>query len=221
MPCWSVPARSSLWHRLPMPELACAAILLAAGASTRLGQAKQLIVMDNESLLVRTTRIAIEAGCAPVIVVTGFEHEKMQAALAGLPVQLVHNPDWSEGMGSSLRCGVRALDPGTQAVLLLVCDQLALSTEFLRELLRVHRAQERPITASHYDGRLGVPAIFSAAFFPELCAVKGDKGARGVLESHTNEVTAIEFAIGTIDLDTPEQLQDFRRTQADAAEKTK
>jgi molybdenum cofactor cytidylyltransferase len=212
MPCWSVPAHSSLWHRLLMPELACAAILLAAGASTRLGQAKQLIVMDNESLLARTVRMALEAGCAPVIVVTGFEQEKMQAALAGLPVKFVHNPDWSEGMGSSLRCGVRALDPGTHDALLLVCDQLALSTEFLRELLRVHLLREKPITAAHYDGRLGVPAIFSAAFFPRLCVVKGDRGARGVLESHAKEVTAMDFPAGAIDLDTPEQLEHLRNT---------
>jgi molybdenum cofactor cytidylyltransferase len=218
---WSMPARGERWHRQHMPELACAAILLAAGASTRLGQAKQLIVMDNEPLLARTVRMALDAECEPVIVVTGFEQEKMQVALDGLPVKFVHNPGWREGMGSSLRCGVQALGPDMHNVLLLVCDQLALSAEFLRELLHTHLLREKPITAARYEGHLGAPAIFPVDFFPELCNVKGDRGARSILETHANEVTAVEFASGAIDLDTPEQLQALRDSQADAAEKTK
>lgn len=190
-----------------MPEPGCAAVILAAGASTRLGQPKQLVVVKEEPLLARTTRMALQSGYAPIIVVTGFEQEKMQAALAGLPVKFVHNPDWREGMCSSLRCGIQALDFSTKDALLLVCDQVALSVEFLCELLHVHRLHERPITAARYEGRLGVPAIFPAAFFPDLCEIKGDRGARGLLESHANEVTEIEFAAGAVDLDTPEQLK--------------
>lgn len=204
-----------------MPEVACAAILLAAGASTRLGEAKQLVEIHQEPLLTRIARMALEAGCKPVIVVIGFEQERMQAALAGLPVKFVHNPNWCEGMGASLRCGVQALGPDVHDTLLLVCDQLALNTEFLREMLRVHLAREKPITAACYEEHLGVPAIFPADFFPELCTIKGDRGARGILESHANEVTAVEFAAGAMDLDTPEQLQILRCMQADAAEKTK
>lgn len=190
-----------------MGDEVCAAVVLAAGASTRLGQPKQLVVLDGEVLLVRTVRIALEAGCSPAIVVTGFEAEKMQAALTGFAVKFAHNAEWQDGMGSSLRCGVETLDSSAQRAMLLVCDQLALSSDVLRGLLLTHSSCGNPIVASRYDGRLGVPAIFSSRFFPELCAVAGDRGARGVLESHANEVTTFDFPAGNIDLDTAEQLE--------------
>jgi molybdenum cofactor cytidylyltransferase len=82
-----------------------------------------------------------------------------------------------------------------------------LSLELLRELLRVHAQDERPITASHYAGRAGVPAIFAAGYFPELLEIEGDRGARGVLERHAADVALVEFDDGVIDLDTPEQLR--------------
>ena len=193
-----------------MSENTCAAVILAAGASTRLGQPKQLVCIGGEPLLVRTVRLAREAGCEPVVVVIGFEAQRMREALAGIPAVIVENPGWQSGMGSSLRFGVAALAqvvPGSSAVLLLVCDQIALSAGFLNELRRVHELSEKPITAAHYAGRAGVPAIFTARFFPELLKVEGDRGARAILERHAAEVALVEFEDGVIDLDTPEQLR--------------
>jgi molybdenum cofactor cytidylyltransferase len=208
----------SVTHRQPMPENACAAVILAAGASTRLGQAKQLVAIEGESLLVRTVRMAREVECEPIVVVTGFEAERMRDALADLPVVIAENADWRSGMGSSLRCGVAALntldklnppDVVVSDVLILVCDQIALSAALLREVLRVHARGERPITASLYARRAGVPAVFPAKYFPELLQVEGDRGARGILERHSGEVALVEFHDGVIDLDTPEQLRDL------------
>jgi molybdenum cofactor cytidylyltransferase len=196
-----------------MSEKACAAVILAAGASTRLGQAKQLVSIDGEALLLRTVRVAREAGCGPIVVVTGFDAERMRAVLEDAAVMVVNNEDWRSGMGSSLRCGVAALDgldPRPSDALLLVCDQIALSADVLRELRRVHARGERPITASRYAGRPGVPAIFPARYFSELLQVEGDRGARGVLERHAGDVALIEFGDGVKDLDTPEQLSDLR-----------
>jgi molybdenum cofactor cytidylyltransferase len=196
-----------------MSEKACAAVILAAGASTRLGQAKQLVSINGEALLLRTVRVAREAGCGPIVVVTGFDAERMRAVLEDAAVMVVNNEDWRSGMGSSLRCGVAALDgldPRPSDALLLVCDQIALSADVLRELRRVHARGERPITASRYAGRAGVPAIFAAQYFPELLQVEGDRGARGVLERHADDVALIEFGDGVMDLDTPEQLGDLR-----------
>ena len=193
-----------------MSENTCAAVILAAGASTRLGQPKQLVCIGGEPLLVRTVRLAREAGCEPVVVVIGFEAQRMREALAGIPAVIVENHGWQSGMGSSLRFGVAALAqvvPGSSAVLLLVCDQIALSAGFLNELRRVHELSEKPITAAHYAGRAGVPAIFTARFFPELLKVEGDRGARAILERHAAEVALVEFEDGVIDLDTPEQLR--------------
>jgi molybdenum cofactor cytidylyltransferase len=196
-----------------MSEKACAAVILAAGASTRLGQAKQLVSINGEALLLRTVRVAREAGCGPIVVVTGFDAERMRAVLEDAAVMVVNNEDWRSGMGSSLRCGVAALDgldPRPSDALLLVCDQIALSADVLRELRRVHARGERPITASRYAGRAGVPAIFAAQYFPELLQVERDRGARGVLERHADDVALIEFGDGVMDLDTPEQLGDLR-----------
>jgi len=196
-----------------MSEKACAAVILAAGASTRLGQAKQLVSINGEALLLRTVRVAREAGCGPIVVVTGFDAERMRAVLEDAAVMVVNNEDWRSGMGSSVRCGVAALDgldPRPSDALLLVCDQIALSADVLRELRRVHARGERPITASRYAGRAGVPAIFAAQYFPELLQVEGDRGARGVLERHADDVALIEFGDGVMDLDTPEQLGDLR-----------
>jgi molybdenum cofactor cytidylyltransferase len=195
-----------------MSEHGCAAVILAAGASTRLGQPKQLVAIEGEPLLVRTSRLVVEAGCHPVVVVTGFDAERMQDALADMPVIIGENIDWMSGMGSSLRCGVAALEGMVgrpSDVLILVCDQIALSVELLRELLRVHALGNQPITASRYAGRAGVPAIFPARYFPELQRVEGDRGARGILELHAEDVALVEFGDGVIDLDTPEQLRDL------------
>jgi molybdenum cofactor cytidylyltransferase len=195
-----------------MSERACAGVILAAGASTRLGQPKQLVPIGGEPLLLRTVRMAREAGCNPIIVVLGFEAERMRKVLIDAPVLILENEEWRSGMGSSLRRAVAALDklePRSSDALVLVCDQTALSAQLLRELLRAHSLGLRSITASRYAGRAGVPAIFSAHHFPELLRVEGDRGARGIIERHSDDVTIIEFEDGVKDLDTPEQLHDL------------
>jgi molybdenum cofactor cytidylyltransferase len=147
----------------------------------------------------------------------GFEAGRMRAELDGLGAIPVMNDGWRTGMGSSLRCGVAsvlALDPGPRNLLLLVCDQIALDVEILRELLRVHGLGERPVTASRYGGRSGVPAVFSSAFFPELLNVSGDRGARRILDTNAGDVACVDFHEGELDLDTPEQLRASRRGEA-------
>jgi len=191
-----------------MPEPGCGAVLLAAGASSRLGQPKQLVRIEGEPLLRRAVRMACEAGCDPVAVVLGYEAEWMRGALDGLAAMPVVNEEWREGIGSSLRFGVAALiglDACPGNILVLVCDQVALSAELLRGLLRIH-GSDGSITATRYGGRLGVPAVFSSDFFPELLAVAGDRGAREILERHARQVRAVDFPGGELDLDTPEQL---------------
>lgn len=189
-----------------MPEFC--AVLLAAGASTRLGEPKQLVEVEGESLLKRTVRLAREAGCRPVVVVLGFESERMRAALdSRLDTIIVTNSGWPSGMGSSLRCGVNAaMRAGAENVLLLVCDQLALSVDVLERLIEVHRGGATPITAARYDGRPGVPAIFASSLFPELLKVSGDRGARKILEEQMQLVSLVDFPEGELDLDTRQQL---------------
>lgn len=190
-----------------------AAILLAAGASTRLGQAKQLIRLGNESLLRRTARLALEAGCAPLFVVLGYEAERIRAELTGLDATAVVNDGWAEGMGSSLRCGMEAVrGMGTQpvGVLVLVCDQPKVTVEHLRRLLAEQDGGEARITASEYAGRLGVPAVFGRGFFAELLEMEGDRGAREVIRRHSASVNIVPWPEGEADVD---RLEDLERLQ--------
>ena len=193
-----------------MPDAPCAAIVLAAGSSVRLGRAKQLIQLNRESLLRRTARMAVEAGCAPVFVVLGYRAEEMQAQLQGLPASPLVNENWPSGMGSSLRCGMAAvaqLHPQPSGVLALVCDQPALSTVHLRTLLARHTAADFPITASFYSGKPGVPAVFSSRLFPELLSAQADRGARDLTRSHQGQVQTVPWPEGELDLDDAADLE--------------
>ena len=190
-------------------EQGVAAVVLAAGASRRLGKPKQLIEMEGESLLRRTVRLALEAGCAPVVVVVGYEAERMRAEVEGLGAAAVVNERWGEGMGSSLRCGMEvvcALERQPAGVLLLVCDQPQLTAEHLRRLLGRREGGAQGIAASGYAGRVGVPAVFGREFFGELLAVEGDRGAREVIERHGEVVSAVAWPEGEVDVDRPEDL---------------
>lgn len=155
----------------------------------------------------RTARLAVEAGCAPVFVVLGYEAERMCPELNGLSVQALTNEEWGEGMGASVRCGVAAAQAEADGVLLLVCDQPRLSAEHLRELLTRHQEAGALITASGYEGRLAVPAVFAAQVFPELLQIHGDRGARRVIERHGDAVQAVEWADGALDIDGPEHVR--------------
>lgn len=186
-----------------------ASVVLAAGGSTRLGQPKQLLRYAGETLVARTARTAITAGCHPVVVVTGANNIQVEAALEALPsVRSVHNGDWETGMGSSTRAGILALDAsGTEfdAVLLLVCDQPLVNEDVLLRLCAAHRETGSNVVASEYGGVWGVPCLFDRALLPELAALDGASGAKSVIERHRRigDATAILFPGGAFDVDTP------------------
>ncbi|HEY0785133.1 MAG TPA: nucleotidyltransferase family protein, partial [Acidobacteriaceae bacterium] len=175
-----------------MTEPPPAAIVLAAGGSKRLGQPKQLVRLAGEPLVRRAARMAIEAGCSPVVVVLGAAEAGCRRALAGLQPapHVVVNERWQEGMSGSLRVGLGELESALgdarltrpQSALMLVCDQVRLTTAGLEELVRVHASGDWLVTAARYGGRLGVPAIFRAELWPELARLSGDQGARRLLE---------------------------------------
>jgi molybdenum cofactor cytidylyltransferase len=191
-------------------ETSCAAIVLAAGASTRLGQPKQLLQMNSESLQHHTIRLAEEAGCAPIFVVLGFEAERMRRETADLDVRVVINPEWQSGMGSSLRSGMEALMKESQLpqrVALLLSDQPMLSSEILFSLVKKSAETDALIVASSYAGRLGVPAVFRKELYPDLQKVEGDKGAREVIQRYRDQTSSIDFPEGAIDIDTVQDLE--------------
>ena len=184
-----------------------AAIVLAAGASRRLGQPKQLLMLEGETLLARSVRLAGEAGAAPVLVVVGAH-----AALIGASVPLDHaavvmNEEWDQGIASSIHAGLKALDAGARGVLILACDQPRLSADHLRGLIETFAAQSQPtIVASNYAGVVGIPAVFPREAFPHLLALSGDKGARSLLMRPPCPLIALPFDGGEVDIDQPDDL---------------
>lgn len=181
-----------------------AAAVLAAGASRRMGQTKQLIEYQGEALAHRTVRMALEAGCEPVVVVLGSDAEAVARALSDLPTELVMNSDWAEGMASSIRTGLNALPKGCTGVLLLTCDQPAVDAGHLRKMILAHGEATHRIIASAYAGVTGVPALFPRASFEALKGLSGDQGARGLL--HDPGVLALELPGGELDFDRPGDL---------------
>ena len=183
--------------------MSVAAVVLAAGASRRLGSPKQLAIVGNETLLERAVRVACEAGCSPVIVVLGAKSVEVlgDSALGDVvPVVPVINDQWKEGMASSIRLGIRTCGiaaRGAEGVMLMTCDQPAVTVEHLRLLIG-----GTEMKASRYAGRNGVPAFFPARYFDRLMALTGDAGARELLAS----AEAVELKGGELDVDTAEDL---------------
>ena len=185
-------------------------ILLAAGESRRLGRPKQLLVHDGEPLLTRALHAAFGLGGLPVIVVLGAHADRMLHLLEDKDVHLVRNPDWAEGMASSVRCGVQEAAgrfPETDGLIIIVCDQPGLAPQTLQGLIDLQRSTGLPVAAATYAGRLGTPAIFHRSIFPELLKLSGDRGARQLLQQLGPQVAVLSFEEGALDIDTEEDYQ--------------
>lgn len=157
-----------------------AGVVLAAGASERLGRPKQLLVWQGEPLVRRVARTALTAGLDPVVVVTGAYSQEVAVALDGLAVEIVINPAWEEGQSTSLAAGVRALPPETGAVLFLLADQPQVPPPLIRSLVELHAGSLAPLVAPEADGRRANPVLFDRQTFPELLQVSGDQGGRAL-----------------------------------------
>jgi molybdenum cofactor cytidylyltransferase len=162
------------------------AIVLAAGSSTRLGRPKQDVVLDGETLLQRAERVA-RAVADEVIVV----NEQL-------------NPDAAEGIASSIRTGVRLAGDDAR-ILITLCDQPLITAEHLRALIEI----DAPIVATRYAGTAGAPAVFAPSLVPELLALRGDRGARAVIEAHRDVVRVIPFEDAAVDIDREDDVRDL------------
>jgi molybdenum cofactor cytidylyltransferase len=192
-----------------------AGIVLAAGTSTRMGRQKLTLPMPDGRPLVR---VAVEqilgAGLADVVVVVGSDAEAIGSTLSGLPVRVVVNPRYAEGQSTSLRAGLDALRPGTEAAVVALGDQPLPDPDVIRRLVLAFRAAGRPIAAPVYrDGR-GNPVLFGAALFDELRAVTGDRGGRGVMARDPARVTEVPVDMPMpADIDTPQDYEAARRAR--------
>ncbi|OLY91883.1 nucleotidyltransferase family protein [Cnuella takakiae] len=185
-------------------------MLLAAGSSSRLGRPKQLLAYEGQSLLQHSLQVALEAGTGPVVVVLGAKADEVGADLSGEGVHTVFNPEWQEGMAASIRCGVRHLQqvaPSVEALILMVCDQPFVSPQILQSLVKAHQDTGKPIVTCTYAGTFGPPTLFRKSLFPQLLQLTGDVGARSILKQYANEVEALPFPEGKLDIDTENDYQ--------------
>ena len=188
-------------------------IILAAGASRRMGRPKQLLEYQGKTLLNRVVDLAIGLGENPIVVVLGAHVNRIRPTISSREVIVVDNPDWDSGMGSSIRTGLRTLldnHPGIQAALVLLVDQPHLTSELLQTMIVEQRKNGAAVVAARYDNVLGVPALFDRGIFPELLRLNQQVGARKVIEAYRENLHAISFPAGAIDLDTPEDWERFR-----------
>ncbi|MEO8459729.1 MAG: nucleotidyltransferase family protein [Dokdonella sp.] len=183
-----------------------ATIVLAAGASRRLGAPKQLIQVDGESLLRRAVLAALQTRPAQSIVVLGAQSDAIFKTIADLAVQRIDCADWHLGMGASLGTGIMALDDSIAGALIVLCDQPALVASHLQRMIDAWRTSPSRAVASAYSGTLGVPALVPRASFADLLELRGDYGARELLRSRPNEVVAIDAPDLERDVDFPSDI---------------
>ena len=187
-----------------------AALVLAAGRSSRMGGPNKLLAEIGGRPLVR---IAVEEALAsrarPVIVVTGHQRERVEAALAGLPVKLVHNPAFADGLGTSLKTGIAALPAETDGVIICLGDMPQVDAALIDRLIGALDPEKGALIAvPTIDGQRGNPVVWTRRFFPELMAVEGDIGARHLIGLYSEAVAEVPLT-GTAaltDVDTPEAL---------------
>ncbi len=183
-----------------------AAIVLAAGRSTRFGAQKLLAPLDGQPLARRTVERVLASVVDDVVVVVGGDEEPLRAALAGLPVRCVPNRDYHAGMSTSLRAGLAALAPATEAALVVLGDQPDLASDVIDRVVAAYRQTGKPVVVPIYADGHGHPVLFGASMFPELLGVSGDRGGREVIARDPERVATVAFdRPAPVDVDTREE----------------
>ncbi len=185
----------------------CGIVLLAAGKSARMGQAKQLLQYKGKSLVRHSVEAALQAALGPIILVTGANAPAVAQEVWDGQLLVVQNTGWGEGIASSIRCGLGTLlnaDPIITQAIFMVCDQPFVTPTLLKQLVLAREDTGKPIIACEYAGTMGTPVLFSAEFFPQLMLLQGDEGAKKLLRQYSAKVGTVPFEQGGFDIDTPD-----------------
>lgn len=180
-------------------------VILAAGASTRLGRPKQLLKYNNKSLLQNAIDAALQSIAGSVVVVLGANAEQVSNEINKSGINVLINKEWEEGMASSVRNGLNEIlffNSSTDAVIFMVCDQPFISAQVINDMIALQRKTGQPIVTCNYGEAIGPPALFHKSLFHELMELKGDAGARKIIQRHSSEVVTVLFEKGKIDIDT-------------------
>ncbi len=191
------------------------AILLAAGESKRMGRPKQLLEWQENTLLQHCLESIMRSAVDETILVLGHEADRIGARLPPLPLTIVINPDYRQGMASSLRRGLLSMDPGSEAFLVLLADQPGIAPEIINTVIRAFRQADpkRGIVRPVYRGRPGHPVLFGAQYLQEALHLRGDVGARRIVANHPADVLEINVEDAAVlqDVDTPEEYRNYTK----------
>jgi molybdenum cofactor cytidylyltransferase len=195
-----------------------AAIILAAGSSSRMGAGrhKLLLPLGDRPVLAHVIEATLASQAAPIIVVLGHQAEQVRACIALYityrTITVIENNDYTKGMSTSIHAGVRALlsrEDVPDSVLIILGDQPLMTAQIIDALIAARRTTGQRIIAPLYNGRRGNPVLFDASLFPELMEITGDEGGRSVVECHRQEIAAVELSdvMASYDVDTWEAYQ--------------
>ena len=194
----------------PAPRVA--GVVLAAGASRRMGRNKMLLELEGESLVRRAARRALEAGLSPVVMVLGHEGERVRAELAGLPCDCAINPDYTGPTSGSLHRGLERLPADVEAAVVLLADMVLVTRQMLEGLVAAARRSAAPLFVSRYGEVTAPPLLFRRSLFGELMAWTGEGCGKAVVQRHKAEAVYLDWPSAALtDVDTPE---DFTAAQA-------
>src|SRR5438105_7595226 len=195
----------------PTEPLQVAGVILAAGASRRMGRNKMLLELEGESLVRRAAQRALAAGLSPVVVVIGHEADRLRAELNGLPLELAVNPDYTGPTSGSLHRGLNLLGADVEAVVVMLGDMVRVTVETLAMLVAAARGTDAPLVVSRYGDVTAPPLLFRRALFGELLAWTGEGCGKAVVQRHRDEAVYLDWpAQALADVDTPE---DFAAAQ--------
>jgi molybdenum cofactor cytidylyltransferase len=190
-----------------------AAVILAAGLSRRMGQAKLLMLLDGRAIVRHAVEAVLTGGVDSVWVVSGPAVEAIEAALAGLDVQIVVNPAPEDGQAGSVRAGIAALPVSADSALIALGDQPMLSPSIIPALLAARRTSDKAIVAPRYRDGQGNPVLFKREIFPELLRLDGDQGARPIIQKDPARVEWVDLDLAMpADVDTPGDYEKIRAT---------
>ena len=190
-----------------MHQSALSVLIPAAGASKRLGQAKQLVKYNGISLIQNAMNIAGSITPLEIIVVTGANAKAVRDAVEQPPAHWIHNPQWSGGMGGSIAVGASAINPESTGLLILLCDQYRVDAHDLQELVRIWQSDPGRIVAAESEGCMMPPVIFPARCFKQLKCLEGNHGARSLFSAYPELLTPVAMKNAAFDLDTQTHLK--------------
>jgi molybdenum cofactor cytidylyltransferase len=193
-------------------------VILAAGASSRMGVPKQLLHIDGISLIKRITEMAMDTPCYPIVVVLGANRQMIRKELERMPITIIDNPQWENGMSSSIKMGLVGsymTYKELEAVIFLTVDMPLVSVELIQKMIEKAESASGnsvslpDIIACRYNGQTGIPVLFKRKLFNDLLELDGDNGAKKVILAHKEQTATIDFPEGKIDLDTIEEYRKF------------